>query len=73
VPEEEKEEDNLLFDGMYITEQDPAGGEDDPFLTLKEKKVVKKHLKRELKPMKLKTQTHLVTLKVKPILLVRLR
>ena len=34
VPEEEKEEDNLLFDGMYITEQDPAGeegGEDDPF------------------------------------------
>jgi hypothetical protein len=31
VPEEEKEEDNLLFDGMYITEQDPAGEEEDPF------------------------------------------
>lgn len=31
VPEdEEKEEENLLFDGMYITEQDPAGEEEVP-------------------------------------------
>ena len=36
VPEETDEDENLLFDGMYITEQDPAGEdeggeEDDPF------------------------------------------
>ena len=36
VPEEEKDEDNLLFDGMYITEQDPAGDEEDPFADTEE-------------------------------------
>ena len=33
VPEEKEDEENLLFDDMYITEQDPAGeeGVEDPF------------------------------------------
>jgi len=36
VPEEEKDEDNLLFDGMYITEQDPPAEEEDPFADTEE-------------------------------------
>ena len=29
VPEEKEEEENLLFDGMYITEQDPPGDDEE--------------------------------------------